>query len=133
LGGSQVGGKVLGRISSMLTRGKRSAFIFFKGVAAFFFGAGFAAAWSPCIGAVLGSVLSLTLAHPEQGLALFTAYMLGFGIPLLVLGFFAEELGHLIEKVNTQTVHVQSIFGSVLVVIGMFMVLFPPEQVLKCF
>lgn len=127
LRGSEKSGRAVGALSSYF--GRRAL----KGLSAFFFGAGFAAAWSPCIGAVLGSVLSLALSQPDTGAALFFAYTVGFGLPLVILGMFAEELSHALARFESHTIHVQSIFGSLLVVAGIFMVLFPPEAVLKCF
>lgn len=135
LGGSTRVGSSVGKVGGTLQRlfsGRLSAGTF-KSISAFFFGAGFAAAWSPCIGAVLGSVLSLALATPKSGLALFFAYVAGFGLPLIILGFFADELSRVMQKFESKTVQVQSIFGSILVVMGIFMVVFPPEQILKCF
>jgi cytochrome c-type biogenesis protein len=131
LGGSRRAGAGAGKVGGSLRRFVSPTV--FKGISAFFFGAGFAAAWSPCIGAVLGSVLSLALANPETGLALFLAYVAGFGLPLIMLGFFADELSRYMAKFESKTLQIQSIFGAILVVAGLFMVLFPPEAVLKCF
>jgi cytochrome c-type biogenesis protein len=104
-----------------------------KSIGAFLFGAGFAATWSPCVGAVLGGVFALSLSQPELGYPLFLAYIVGFGIPLILLGVFAAELNDLVEKVTRGTTQLQGIFGALLCVVGMFLIVFPPEQILKCF
>src|SRR5713226_3715976 len=51
-------------------------------------GAAFAVTWTPCIGPVLGAVLTLagTTASLSQGVLLLTAYSLGLGLPFLALG-----------------------------------------------
>ncbi|WP_337017889.1 cytochrome c biogenesis protein CcdA [Oceanobacillus massiliensis] len=54
----------------------------------FFVGVIFSAGWTPCIGPILSSVLSLSVANPNEGLYYISAYTLGFAIPFLVLSFF---------------------------------------------
>src|SRR2546428_13745981 len=51
-------------------------------------GAAFAITWTPCIGPVLGAVLTLggTTASLSQGVLLLTAYSLGLAVPFLALG-----------------------------------------------
>jgi cytochrome c biogenesis protein CcdA len=63
---------------------------------------------------------------------LFAAYVAGFGIPLIILGFFASEVTRFMSRFESKTLQIQSIFGALLVVMGICMVLFPPEAVLKC-
>src|SRR3989339_1372140 len=50
-------------------------------VTSFVFGAAFAVGWSPCVGAVLGSILALAVSQPGSSFALLTTYSLGLGIP----------------------------------------------------
>jgi len=60
---------------------------------AFLMGAVFAAAWSPCIGPVLGSVLTYaasTAASPQMGAAYLVTYGLGIALPLLLTAVFAN-------------------------------------------
>jgi cytochrome c-type biogenesis protein len=54
----------------------------------FLLGVVFAAGWTPCIGPVLGVLLtsSATLGTTAQGLLMVTAYCLGLGVPFLLLG-----------------------------------------------
>ena len=51
-------------------------------------GIGFAAGWTPCVGPILGSVLTLSATNPSAGLGYITAYTLGFAIPFFVMAFF---------------------------------------------
>ncbi len=51
-------------------------------------GIGFAAGWTPCVGPILGSVLTLSATNPSVGLGYITAYTLGFAIPFFVMAFF---------------------------------------------
>jgi cytochrome c-type biogenesis protein len=51
-------------------------------------GIGFAAGWTPCVGPILLSVLSLSTSNPERAIVYITAYTLGFAIPFFVMAFF---------------------------------------------
>ncbi|MBI2027420.1 MAG: sulfite exporter TauE/SafE family protein [Deltaproteobacteria bacterium] len=55
----------------------------------FVVGVVFAAAWTPCVGPVLGSILTLSASQEDfwQGIYLLCAYSLGFAVPFLVLSF----------------------------------------------
>src|SRR5579859_3827546 len=62
--------------------------------AAYLLGMAFALGWSPCIGPILGAILTVgaTTATVKQGAALLAIYSLGLGIPFLIAGAFTEEL-----------------------------------------
>src|SRR3989338_3943206 len=50
-------------------------------ITSFIFGAAFAVGWTPCVGAVLGGILTLAIVHPGSAFGLLVAYSLGLGIP----------------------------------------------------
>mgnify|MGYP003332536874 CR=1 FL=1 len=56
-------------------------------------GAAFAAAWTPCIGIVLGSILALAATgdDPIGSVALLIVYSAGLGLPFIALGVVAER------------------------------------------
>ena len=56
---------------------------------AFVFGAAFAAGWTPCVGAVLGTILGLAVTAPASAFLFLLAYSLGLGLPFLVVGAIA--------------------------------------------
>ena len=69
----------------------------FKGgqpVAAYLIGVAFAFGWTPCIGPVLGAILttSAVSATVLQGMALLSLYSLGLGLPFLAAAIFTESL-----------------------------------------
>ena len=51
-------------------------------------GIGYAAGWTPCIGPILGAIVTLCSLSTGQGLLYMIAYILGFSIPFLTMSFF---------------------------------------------
>jgi cytochrome c-type biogenesis protein len=67
----------------------------------FLVGIGFAAGWSPCIGPILGSIITLASTAPGQWLAMITAYTLGFAVPFFLLAFFLGSVRPLVKYSQT--------------------------------
>ncbi len=84
----------------------------------FVFGAAFAAGWTPCVGAVLGSILGLALASPGGALALLLSYSIGLGAPFLIVGLFASSAAGLLSRWARWTRIVTILFGIALVFLG---------------
>lgn len=84
----------------------------------FLFGASFAVGWTPCVGAVLGSILSLAATQPGSAFTLLFAYSLGLGIPFLLVGLFASQASHLIARFGRFIGVINILFGLVLIGIG---------------
>ena len=63
-------------------------------ISAYVLGLAFALGWTPCIGPVLGAILttSAVTATVSQGVALLAAYSLGLGIPFLLSAVFTDQL-----------------------------------------
>ena len=63
-------------------------------VAAYLIGIAFAFGWTPCIGPVLGAILttSAVTATVPQGIALLSFYSLGLALPFLAAAIFTESL-----------------------------------------
>ncbi|MBI4360489.1 sulfite exporter TauE/SafE family protein [Candidatus Micrarchaeota archaeon] len=84
----------------------------------FLFGAAFAVGWTPCVGAVLGSVLTLAATQPQTALPLMLAYSLGLGIPFLAAGLFLSRLTGFIQKISPHLKTLNIVFGMLLIVLG---------------
>jgi cytochrome c-type biogenesis protein len=87
-------------------------------------GMAFAFAWTPCIGPVLGSVLSLaagTGGSPIGGVALLLAYSLGLGVPFLLFGLAFGRMTDLLGRVRGRLRYVDLVGGAVLVVFGLLL------------
>jgi cytochrome c-type biogenesis protein len=84
-------------------------------------GMAFAFAWTPCIGPVLGSVLTLaagTGGSTEGGIALLLAYSLGLGVPFLLSGLAFGRMTDALARVRSHLRLVDLIGGTVLIIFG---------------
>ena len=93
-------------------------------ISAYILGLAFALGWTPCIGPVLGGILttSAVTATVSQGIALLAAYSLGLGIPFLLSAVFLERLlGHL-KRIGRTGRFLQIGAGGVMVLMGVAMV-----------
>jgi cytochrome c-type biogenesis protein len=87
-------------------------------------GMAFAFAWTPCIGPVLGSVLSLaagTGGSALGGVVLLTAYSLGLGVPFLLFGLAFGRVTGALGRVRHRLHTVEVLGGVVLVVFGLLL------------
>jgi cytochrome c-type biogenesis protein len=91
----------------------------------FLIGMIFAAGWTPCIGPILGAILSLGLQQGTvvQGALLLTAYSLGLGVPFLVAGYALEWASRAIRRLNRHAHAVEVASGGLMVAMG-FLVMF---------
>ncbi|HWF22107.1 MAG TPA: cytochrome c biogenesis protein CcdA [Acidimicrobiales bacterium] len=87
-------------------------------------GMAFAFGWTPCLGPVLGSVL--TLASHEGtltgGIALLIAYSLGLGVPFLLSGLAFGRLTDVVARVRSRLRYIDLVGGVILVVFGLLLV-----------
>lgn len=84
----------------------------------FLFGAAFAAGWTPCVGAILGAILTLALTQPGSAFWLLLAYSLGLGIPFLVVGALAASAQQFINRFAGAMQYIAIAFGWILVIVG---------------
>jgi cytochrome c-type biogenesis protein len=87
-------------------------------------GMAFAFAWTPCIGPVLGSVLTLaagTGGSATGGIALLLAYSLGLGVPFLLAGLLFGRMTDALVRVRSGLRWVNLIGGVILIVFGLLL------------
>lgn len=84
----------------------------------FAFGFAFAAGWTPCVGAVLGSILGLAASQPGTAFGLLLSYALGLGVPFLIIGLFAAQASQFIKGYLKAARIVNIVFGALLIVLG---------------
>jgi cytochrome c-type biogenesis protein len=87
-------------------------------------GAGFALGWSPCIGPILSSVLTLAGSRETvvQGTALLAVYSAGLAIPFLLAGWSIELFFEAFSRLKRHFRKLEIASGLVLVSVGMLLV-----------
>ncbi|MBI2558753.1 sulfite exporter TauE/SafE family protein [Candidatus Woesearchaeota archaeon] len=86
----------------------------------FVFGAAFAIGWTPCVGAVLGSILTIAITNPGSAFYFLFAYSIGLGLPFLIVGLFTSQASGLIERIVPKLKYLNYIFGIILIILGIF-------------
>lgn len=87
-------------------------------VTSFVFGATFAAGWTPCVGAILGSILTLAINEPGSAFVLLMAYSIGLGLPFLFVGLFTEQFHRFIARSTTLLKYFNIVTGLLLLLLG---------------
>lgn len=83
----------------------------------------FSAGWSPCVGPVLGAILTLVLngGSVSQGVSLLSAYSAGLGIPFLLAALGVGWVTLVLKKYGKTMHYVEKAMGVILVVIGIML------------
>ena len=87
-------------------------------ITSFVFGAAFAVGWTPCVSAILGSILALAVAKPGLSFLLLLSYAIGLGIPFLFVGLFTTQAIKLINKSEIFLKYFNIIVGILLLILG---------------
>jgi cytochrome c-type biogenesis protein len=87
-------------------------------------GMAFAAGWTPCLGPVLGAILTLAGSQGSafRGGALLFVYSLGLGLPFLLIGLGVRRLLGALQFVKRNYHWFAGISGAVMVAIGVLLV-----------
>ena len=93
-------------------------------VAAYVLGLAFAFGWTPCIGPVLGAILttSAVSATVSQGMVLLSVYSLGLGLPFLAAAAFTDGLFGRLRILGRAGRFLQIGAGGVVVWMGLAMI-----------
>lgn len=83
----------------------------------------FSAGWAPCVGPVLGSILTLALngGSVVQGGALLTAYSAGLAIPFLLAATQIGWVTFILRRYGRVMLYAERVMGVVLIIIGAFL------------
>ena len=87
-------------------------------------GMAFAAGWTPCIGPILGAVLTYTASSADlnRGLLLLFAYSLGLAVPFLLAAVMIERFMTLFQRYRGAMVWMSRISGVLLLIVGLLMI-----------
>jgi cytochrome c-type biogenesis protein len=82
----------------------------------------FAAGWTPCVGPLLGLVLSLAYTDPGQAVPLLFVYSMGLAVPFLLTAALLSTAVGFLKRINRYLHAIEVISGVLLVVVGVFLV-----------
>jgi cytochrome c-type biogenesis protein len=94
-------------------------------LASFGLGAIFAIGWTPCIGIILGGILTMaaTSTTAAQGVVLLAAYTIGLGLPFLLIALVYDRAPALLRPLTRHGRAVSIIGGLLVVAIGIAMMM----------
>lgn len=84
----------------------------------FVFGLAFATGWTPCIGPILGSILTLAATSPGHAFVLLLGYSMGLGIPFILMGVFFSRFTRFIRSMSKHLKYYSIIMGVLIVTLG---------------
>jgi cytochrome c-type biogenesis protein len=87
---------------------------------AFFVGLAFAFAWTPCIGPILGAILTLAANEDQvqQGMLLLATYSLGLGIPFLATSLAVNRFFAAFSKIRRHYKAIEVTAGLFMIAVG---------------
>jgi cytochrome c-type biogenesis protein len=85
----------------------------------------FSAGWAPCVGPVLGAILTLALngGSVSQGATLLTAYSIGLGIPFLIASLGVDWVTNTLRERGRLLEIAYKVMGVILIIIGVMLFL----------
>jgi len=88
----------------------------------FVFGATFASGWTPCVGPILGTTLTLAATSPGAAYNSLLAYSLGLGVPFLITGAFFSQSTKIIKKMVKHLKYFNPVMGAILIILGILVI-----------
>ena len=84
----------------------------------FVFGLAFAIAWTPCVGPILGTILTLAATTPSISFTLLLAYSIGLGIPFILIGIFFSKSVKIISSMTKYLKYYNVVLGGFIILLG---------------
>lgn len=87
----------------------------------FLTGSAFAVSWTPCIGPVLGAILTLAASSSTlvSGAGLLLAWSLGLGVPFILSGLLSSSILGLARRAGRLSAGLEFTGGMILIVVGL--------------
>ena len=91
---------------------------------AYVLGLAFAFGWTPCIGPVLGMILTMAAAEATvaRGTVLLGVYALGLGVPFLLAAIFVQRSMAVMQALKKHMVVIAKVMGAMLLLVGIALV-----------
>jgi cytochrome c biogenesis protein CcdA len=93
-------------------------------VSGFLLGLSLGVLWIPCVGPILGSILTMVAleGNTATGALTLSIYSLGFAIPMLLLAYSAHFSSSKIRLISKWDVVIKKGAGIVLILVGLWMI-----------
>ncbi|WP_281747431.1 cytochrome c biogenesis protein CcdA [Helicobacter suis] len=85
-------------------------------------GMSFALGWTPCIGPIFTSIILLSGAQHVYGMALLGVFVLGFGVPFLIVALLINQALGFLKKIRQYAYWIEKISGLVLLLMGILII-----------
>lgn len=87
---------------------------------AFMMGLVFAVGWTPCVGPVLGGILTMAASTDTlgRGIGLLAVYSLGLGVPFILTGFLTNKAVAAMNRIKPHFRKIEIASGTLLVLVG---------------
>ena len=86
------------------------------------FGMTFAVGWTPCIGPLLGTVITMAFTEPSRAVGYVLVYALGLAVPFLLAALFLARAVHALKRLNRHMRTVEWVSGGLMVGVGVLLV-----------
>jgi cytochrome c-type biogenesis protein len=95
-----------------------------RGLSAYLLGLAFAFGWTPCIGPILGAILTIsaTTTLINDGTILLAFYSLGLGVPFILAAIFTDAFTRHSSGLKKHGRLLQIITGSLMIIMGIAMI-----------
>ena len=92
-------------------------------VGAYILGLAFAFGWTPCIGPILGAILSLSAQEDSigRGTFLMAMYAVGLGAPFILSAIFINRAMGMMNRLKRHMGTIEKIMGGLLIAVGIMM------------
>ncbi|MSS86545.1 MAG: cytochrome C biogenesis protein [Thaumarchaeota archaeon] len=84
----------------------------------FVFGLAFAIGWTPCVGPILGTILTLAATTPSTSFTLLLSYSIGLGIPFILIGIFFSKSTKIISSMTKHLKYYNIVLGGFIILLG---------------
>ncbi|WP_417586377.1 cytochrome c biogenesis CcdA family protein [Pararhodobacter oceanensis] len=91
---------------------------------AYVLGLAFAFGWTPCIGPILGMIITLAASEGSvaRGTALLGVYALGLGVPFLLAAIFISRSMTLMNRIKPWLGVIEKAMGVLLIIVGLALI-----------
>lgn len=95
-----------------------------KPLSAYILGLAFGFGWTPCIGPILGAILTVSAARATvgEGVSMLVVYSLGLGVPFVLSAAFTSHLTRNLKTIKRFGRRVQQIAGLSMIAMGVAMI-----------